>query len=306
MAIITISRAAFSGVEALAEALAGELGYRLYSREELLSDAAREFNALQSELESALIHKPGLLEGRGLKRLRFVQCARATIAKAVRADDMVYHGEAGHLLLGPLAHHLRVRAVVPNDARVANAMARCDMTRERATRYVAELDEKRSHWVKWMHGVDMNDPHSFDLMVNLGRIPAPSAMRLIVDTVRRDFRTTPGDQGTGRRGRGHSRRPARCRGGRWHRDDPHDSALHGRRIEDRGDREAGRGRDRGALGTEGVNQGRPKRCATPAYRFSPGSLSAPRCSRRTRACTSTCSLSSSTSISGRSRASRSS
>jgi cytidylate kinase len=194
MAIITISRAAFSGVETLAEALAGELGYRLYSREELLSDAAREFNALQSELESALIHKPGLLEGRGLKKLRFVQCARATIAKAVRGDDMVYHGEAGHLLLGPLAHHLRVRAVVPNDARVANAMARCDMTRERATRYVAELDEKRSHWVKWMHGVDMNDPHSFDLMVNLGRIPARSAVRLIVDTVRRDFQTTPESQ----------------------------------------------------------------------------------------------------------------
>ena len=194
MAIITISRAAFSGIEVLAEALASELRYRRYSREELLADAAREFGALHSELESALIHKPGLLEGRGRKKLRFVQCARATMVNAVRGDEIVYHGEAGHLLVGPIPHHLRVRAVAPMATRIANAAAQCDMPHDKAAQYVAELDQKRSHWIKWIHGVDMNDPASFDLMVNLGRVPVPSAVQLIADAARRDFRTTPESQ----------------------------------------------------------------------------------------------------------------
>ena len=43
MAIITISRGAYSGIEALAERLREELGYRLLSREELLVNTAKEF-----------------------------------------------------------------------------------------------------------------------------------------------------------------------------------------------------------------------------------------------------------------------
>ena len=54
-----------------------------------------------------------------------------------------------------------------------------------------DLDEKRNHWVQWVHGVHMDDPRTFDLGVNLERIPLPSAVQLIADTARRDFTTTP-------------------------------------------------------------------------------------------------------------------
>lgn len=191
MAIITISRAAFSGVEELAKLLAQEMGYRIFSREELLAKAADDFGALKSELESALIHRPGLLEGRGLKKLKIVNCARATMAAIVRDDDIVYHGEAGHLLLGPLPHHLRVRAVAPMAQRVTRAMPLCGLPRDKAEQYVKDLDEKRNHWVQWVHGVHMDDPRTYDLGVNLERIPLASAVQLVADTARRDFATTP-------------------------------------------------------------------------------------------------------------------
>jgi cytidylate kinase len=194
MAIITISRAAFSGVEELAKLLAAEMGYRIFSREELLARAAEDFGALKSELESALIHRPGLLEGRGLKKLRIVNCARATMAAVVRDDDIVYHGEAGHLLLGTVPHHLRVRAVAPMEARVTRAMPLCGLPRDKAEQYVKDMDEKRNHWVQWIHGVDMDNPRCFDLMVNLERVPLASAVRLIADTARQDFQTTPESQ----------------------------------------------------------------------------------------------------------------
>jgi hypothetical protein len=137
MAIVTISRAAFSGVEELAKLLAEEMGYRISSREELLAKAAEDFGALKSELESALIHRPGLLEGRGLKKLKIVNCARATMAAIVRDDDIVYHGEAGHLLLGPVPHHLRVRAVASMEARVTCAMPLTGLPRDAAHRPAA-------------------------------------------------------------------------------------------------------------------------------------------------------------------------
>jgi cytidylate kinase len=194
MAIITISRAAFSGVEELAKLLAEELGYRIFSREELLAQAAADFGALKGELESALIHRPGLLEGRGLKKLRIVNCARATMAAVVRDDDIVYHGEAGHLLLGAVPHHLRVRAVAPMASRVTRAMPLCGLPRDKAEQYVRDMDDKRNHWVQWIHGVDMNDPSSFDLTLNLERVPLPSAVRVIADTARKDFPTTPESQ----------------------------------------------------------------------------------------------------------------
>jgi cytidylate kinase len=194
MAIVTISRAAFSGVEELAKLLAEEMGYRISSREELLAKAAEDFGALKSELESALIHRPGLLEGRGLKKLKIVNCARATMAAIVCDDDIVYHGEAGHLLLGPVPHHLRVRAVASMEARVTCAMPLTGLPRDKAEQYVKDMDEKRNHWVQWVHGVDMNDPRSFDLMVNLERVPLHSAVGLIADAARKDFATTPESQ----------------------------------------------------------------------------------------------------------------
>ncbi len=156
MAIITISRGAYSGIEALAESLREELGYRLLSREELLADTAKEFGASESQLESALKHRPGLLEGRGLTKL--------------------------HLLVANM------------EDRVATTMERCDLTRDKAREYVRKLDEERDKWVKWVHGVDMSDPATFDLMINLERIPVASAIAIIISTVRRDFQTTPESQ----------------------------------------------------------------------------------------------------------------
>jgi cytidylate kinase len=194
VAIITISRGAYSGIEALAESLREELGYRLLSREELLVNTAKEFGASESQLESALKHRPGLLEGRGLTKLHYVHCAQAVIAKAVQGDNLVYHGEAGHLLLKGIPHHLRVLLVANMEDRVATTMERCDLTRDKAREYVRKLDEERDKWVKWVHGVDMSDPATFDLMINLERIPVASAIAIIISTVRRDFQTTPESQ----------------------------------------------------------------------------------------------------------------
>ena len=194
MAIITISRGAYSGIEALAERLREELGYRLLSREELLVNTAKEFGASESQLESALKHRPGLLEGRGLTRLRYIHCVQAVIAKAVQGDNLVYHGEAGHLLLKGIPHNLRIMVVADRETRIGTVMERCGLARDKAIEYVKKLDEERDKWVQWVHGVDMRDPATFDLVINLENIPVPSAIAIVAQTLSRDFQTTPESQ----------------------------------------------------------------------------------------------------------------
>jgi cytidylate kinase len=194
MAIITISKGSFSGVEALAERLSKELGYSLLSREEVLTAAAKEFSASQTQLESALSHSPGFLGGRGVKALHYVYCAQATMAKAVQGDNVVYHGQAGHLLLKGIPHQLRVRVVADMESRIERAMKECEMTRAKATEYVDVWDEKQDNWIKWVHGVGLDDPRTYDLTINLEQLPIASACATIAEMARRDFQTTPESQ----------------------------------------------------------------------------------------------------------------
>ena len=186
MAIITITRGAYSGVEAL--------GYRLFSREELLASTATEYGASASQVESALKHRPGLLEGRGLTRLHYISCVQATIAKVAQGDNLVYHGEAGHLLLKGIPHHLRIMVVANRETRITTVMERCGLPRDRAIEYVKTLDDERNKWVKWVHDVDMTDPATVDLVINLERIPEASAVAIVAQMVNRDFQATPESQ----------------------------------------------------------------------------------------------------------------
>lgn len=194
MAIITISRGSFTGAEALAERLSRELEYGLLTREELLTNTAEQFHALPSQLESALTHAPGLLEGRGLKKLHYISCVQAALAKAVRSDNVVYLGEAGHLLLKGIPHNLSVSVVADVESRVERAMEECNLTRIKALEYVRALDDKRDYWLKWVYGVDAKDPSTYDLTINLQHVPIPSACAIIAETAGRDFQTTPESQ----------------------------------------------------------------------------------------------------------------
>jgi hypothetical protein len=178
----------------LAEQLGRELGYWLLSREELLTKVTEEYGISESQVESALKYKPGLLEGRGLKKLHYVACMRAALARAVQRDNVVYHGAAGHVLLGSIPHHLRVRVVADMEYRIAAVQARFGLTRDKAVRYIETLDKERDAWLRWVYGADANDPHAYDLVVNLEHVPVSTACAIIAEAATRDFRATPASQ----------------------------------------------------------------------------------------------------------------
>jgi cytidylate kinase len=194
MAIITIFRGTRRGGTHLAESLAEQLGYRLLSREELITSAAQEYGAPEELVESALQQRPGFLEGRGLKRLHYIHCVQAVLARVVRSDDVVYHGQAGHLLLKGIAHHLRLKVVADMEYRIREVLQGESLTREEAIYRIDEADRLRAAWMEWLHGVGTDDPVAYDLTINLERISIPHACAIVAQMVESDFRTTPTSQ----------------------------------------------------------------------------------------------------------------
>jgi cytidylate kinase len=194
MAIITVFRGTRRGGTHLAESLAEQLGYRLLSREELITGAAQEYGAAEELVESALQQRPGFLEGRGLKRLHYIHCVHAVLARAVQRDDVVYHGQAGHLLLRGIPHHLRLKVVADMEYRIGEILRDENLTREEAIYRIEEADRLRAAWMEWLHGVGTDDPVAYDLTINLERISVPHACAMVAQMVERDFRTTPASQ----------------------------------------------------------------------------------------------------------------
>ncbi len=194
MAIITICRGTYTGAKEFAEHLSQHLGYRLQSREELLTETSRLFGASEDQLESALAQRPGFLEGRGLKRRQYLHYAQATMAKAVQGDNIVYHGQAGHLLLPGIAHHFRLRVVADMEYRIKVTMEAGLPNRDRAIEDIRDLDKKRSSWMKSIHGVDINDPTAYDMVINLERVPYEVGAAMVAKAVELDFQTTPESQ----------------------------------------------------------------------------------------------------------------
>lgn len=194
MAIITISRGTYSGGTALAESLGERLGYRITSREQLLRDAANAFGASEEELESALHQRPGFLERLRLGRVHYIHCLEATLAKAAQGDNLVYHGQAGQLLLRGVPHHLRVLAVADMEYRIAAARDRDRVTRQQAIKLIAEADQARDEWVRRIYGVDRDDLTTYDLAINLQHLPIPDICELIAQIVERRFPTTAESQ----------------------------------------------------------------------------------------------------------------
>lgn len=191
MSIITISRGTYSGGKALAEALGRELDYRLLSREELLNKAARQFGIPPEDLESALLMHPRFLEKRS-KKLHYIYCLQAALANDVKDDGVVYHGQAGHMLLQGIEHHLRLKVVASLEMRIEAARERDDVGDPED--YVRKLDAERDKWMQWVYGVDRCDPAIYDLVVNLEQLSIPTACAVVSQLVHDRFRTTPESQ----------------------------------------------------------------------------------------------------------------
>ncbi|MDD5095003.1 MAG: cytidylate kinase family protein [Dehalococcoidia bacterium] len=194
MTIITISRGTSGGGKELAKRVADQLGYRSFSREELLATAASEFGIGKEELAAAGESKPGLFQRVSLKRIQYIAYMRAALCKEVKKDNVVYHGQGGNMLIGEIPHVLRVRVIADMEFRIKAAVDQYSCDREKALKFIKKVDEDRGQWAKSLYGIDWQDPSLYDLVINLERIGVTTASDLVVTAARERFHTTPESQ----------------------------------------------------------------------------------------------------------------
>jgi cytidylate kinase len=191
VSVITISRGSFSGGKALAKCLAESLGFRCVDRDVIVERAAAR-GVSQEELMDALLKPPTLIERLQHRKYVYLALIQAALAEEVRTGKVVYHGNAGHLLLKGGAHVLRVRIIAPLEFRVALIEERLKYSRPEALAYIEKTDQDRKKWTHYLYGVDWGDPVLYDVVLNLEQISISQACEIVAAMAgQRCFEFTP-------------------------------------------------------------------------------------------------------------------
>ncbi len=190
MAIVTISRGSASGGLLLAEGLAKKLGYQLVSREEVAQGAAK-YGVSEAKLDKALLDPPTFSEEFKQDRRRYLIFIQEALCSWAQKDNVIYHGNAGHLLLRGISHVLRICLIAPLDFRVRTLVERMNMTPEQATAHIGKVDAQRRAWTLLLYGVDWLNPSLYNLTINLENMNIESAVDIAAVAAKRpEFSTT--------------------------------------------------------------------------------------------------------------------
>lgn len=191
MMLVCVSRGTLGGGVAVAEKLASKLGCPCVSREEL-ADAATQSGIRVGKLEMAVAKRLRLTEALAAERDRFGAFVVESLAQRLQEGSVVYHGRTGQVLLPGLGHIFRVRVITDEADRIERAMARLRVSRDKARRYIEEVDDDRRRWVHALYGVDWTDPHGYDAVMNLSRMSVDNAATALLAMVQLpEFQPTP-------------------------------------------------------------------------------------------------------------------
>jgi len=191
MPIITIYRGAFSGGPALAERVAGELGYRCMSRE-VLVEASRRYGIPETKFTEVLESAPHWWE-RWRESLRLYRVAlQAAMCEVAQGGNLVYHGHLGHELLRGIRHVLKVHLTATMEYQVAQVQAREGLDEVAAQRYIEQVNKARTRRLEDVFGANWQDASRYDLVLNIANMTLDTATHLIVEAAKREeYQPTP-------------------------------------------------------------------------------------------------------------------
>mgnify|MGYP000144321061 CR=1 FL=1 len=195
MQIISISRGTFSGGKALAEKMAAKLDCPCLSREELIEEATKAGIPV-GKLEEVMLKPQVFSERLALEREHYRAFSIMFICeRAMESGKIVYHGRTGHLLFPGISHVLRIRVIADMEYRINAAMRRLNLDREKAKRYIEEVEEGRHRWVHFFYGVSWDETSHYDVIVNLEQMNVDNAASALCNMAQLpDFQMTPASE----------------------------------------------------------------------------------------------------------------
>jgi cytidylate kinase len=102
------------------------------------------------------------------------------ILQVAQLGRVIFAGRGSHLVTRglPGAFHIRLVASLPVRIRRMQELQNCD--RAAAERILAETDGARRRYVQANFEQDINDPHTYDLVINTDRVRLESAAQLVI------------------------------------------------------------------------------------------------------------------------------
>ena len=190
MPIITISRGAFSGGQALAERVASVLGYRCVSREVLVEARAR-YGIPEAKFTEVLETLPHWWE-RWQESLRLYRIVlQAAMCEVAQGGNLVYHGHAGQELFPGIRHVLKVHLTAPMAFRIEQVRSRKGLNEAAGLQYIEQVDKARHRRLQAIFGADWRDPSRYDMVLNIAQMSLETAAHLVVEAARQaDYQPT--------------------------------------------------------------------------------------------------------------------
>jgi cytidylate kinase len=201
--LITISRQYLAGASAVAERIAGELGWTVvddafietiadrsgYSREDVRSLEESVPSFLERFAQSSalsfpefLVSTPSAMEEPDAVKLAHV--TRDLVEELGRRDRLVMVGRAAAAILATEEQVLHVRLVASREHRIALAMAQDTSSESEAAAVVDEHDTNRARYHAEMYGRDWSDPLNYHMVLNTELLGTDGAAKLVVAGVR--------------------------------------------------------------------------------------------------------------------------
>jgi cytidylate kinase len=194
MSIVTISRGSYSRGKEIAEIVSERLGYKCLSRDILL-DTSDKYHIPEIKLIRAIHDAPSILDRFVYNKDKYINFVQSTLLNHLKADNVVYHGLAGHFFVKDIPHVLKVRIISDMEDRIMCEMERENISYEEAKSVLKKDDEQRRKWSLNLYGIDTSDPSLYDLVIHIGKITMNDAADLVCHTLEKEqFKTTAQSQ----------------------------------------------------------------------------------------------------------------
>jgi len=182
MSIITISRGSYSMGKEVAEKVASALHYECVSRDIIL-EASEQFNIPEMKLTRALHDAPSVFDRFTYGKERYLAYFRAALLNHVRADNVVYHGLAGHFLLQQVPNVFKIRIIADIKDRVKEEMKRESISAADARYILKKDDDERRRWGFHLYGMDTWDASLYDMVLHIKSMSVDDAVSIIIKSV---------------------------------------------------------------------------------------------------------------------------
>lgn len=113
------------------------------------------------------------------------------ILQLAHVGRVLFVGRAAHIITQSLPGGFHVRLVAPLEIRVRRMMDLQNCGASTAVSLIQKTDLARRRYMQANFDQDIDDPHTYDLVINTGRTPAASAAHLVIEGLRRKLADLP-------------------------------------------------------------------------------------------------------------------